>query len=76
MQSLPYGVHHGAGLRIRGAKRQNESLIGDSAWRLLAINFQVEQPVEEVEFVCELRAQGGDAWFDLSSLRVLKMGEL
>jgi hypothetical protein len=76
VQALPYGVHHGAGLRIRGAKRQTESLTGDSAWRFLAMDFQIEQPVEEVEFICELRAKGGDVWFDLSSLRVLKMGEL
>lgn len=76
VQPLPYGVHHGAGLRIRGAKRQTESLTGDSDWRLLAIDFQIEQPVEEVEFICELRAQGGGVWFDLSSLRVSRMGEL
>ena len=72
VQPLSYGVHHGAGLRIRGAKRQAEPFIGDSNWRLLAMDFEVEQAVEEVEFICELRARGGEAWFDLSSLRVLK----
>jgi len=76
VQPLPYGVHHGAGLRIRGAKRQTESITGDSSWRLLAMDFQVEPAAEEVEFICELRAQAGKAWFDLSSLRVLKIGEL
>ena len=76
VQPLPYGVHHGAGLRIRGAKRQTESLTGDSSWRFLAIDFQVEHLVEEVEFICELRAQGGEAWFELSSLRVLQMQDL
>ncbi|HEX5222151.1 MAG TPA: CotH kinase family protein [Verrucomicrobiae bacterium] len=76
VQPLPYGVHHGAGLRIRGAKRQTESFTGDSSWRLLAIDFQVEPPAEEVEFICELRAQGGKAWFELASLRVLPTGDL
>jgi len=76
VQPLPYGIHHGAGLRIRGAKRQTESLTGDSAWRLFGTDFQVEQAAEEVEFICELRARRGEAWFDLNSLRVLQMGDL
>jgi spore coat protein H len=76
VEPLPYGVHHGAGLRVRGSHRQMDSLTGDSPWRLLAADFQVEQPTEAVEFICELRARAGEAWFELTSLRVRQMGDL
>lgn len=76
VRPLPYGVHHGAGLRVRGYTRQSDSFVGDSSWRMLASEFQVEQAVEEVEFICELRARAGEAWFELSSLRLVQMGEL
>jgi hypothetical protein len=76
VRPLPYGIHHGAGLRVRGNTRQLDSFIGDSEWRLLAADFQVDQSATEVEFICELRARAGEAWFDLNSLRVIQMDDL
>ena len=76
VEPLAYGVHHGASLRIRGGERRAASFIGDSEWRLLTEEFQVAQSVEEVEFICELRARAGEAWFDLSSLQVRRTGDL
>jgi hypothetical protein len=53
-----------------------DSLTGDSAWQMMAADFQVEQPTEEVEFICELRARAGEVWFDLNSLQVRQAGDL
>jgi hypothetical protein len=70
VKPLPYGIHHGAGLRVRGAQRSGASLTGDTAWQPLAAEFEVLAPLQEVEFICELRAQAGEAWFDPATLRV------
>jgi hypothetical protein len=69
---LSFGTHQGAGLRIGGQSRQSEDLTGDSDWRLLAERFEVDSPGAEVEFICELRANCGEVWFDCASLRVVK----
>ena len=50
-----------------------DSLTGDSAWKMLATEFQVEQATEEIEFICELRARAGEALFDLDSLKVVPL---
>lgn len=63
----------GAGLRISGAteKRAN-ALAGDSAWKPLAYEFEVDGP-REVTLVAELRATKGDAWFSLATTRLRKL---
>ncbi|MGA2867117.1 MAG: CotH kinase family protein [Verrucomicrobiota bacterium] len=73
VKPLPYGIHQGAGLRIGGGVRQAGNLTGDSAWQPLTAQFQVETPTQEVEFICELRASAGVAWFDLDSLKVAQL---
>jgi spore coat protein H len=73
VQPLPYGGHQGAGLRVGSKARRTDSLTGDSPWRMLAAEFQVEQSTEEIEFICELRAGAGEAWFDLDSLKVVPL---
>ncbi len=72
VQPLGFGAHQGAGLRIRGQPRQSEDLTGTSAWRVLSTQFQTKDLAQEVEFVCELRASAGEAWFDCASLRVVQ----
>ena len=72
IQPMPSGKYQGAGLRLAGHARQAESLTGDAPWRKLSLDFRVEQPTEEVEFICELRARNGEAWFDLNSLNVIE----
>jgi len=72
VKPLPYGVHQGAGLRLGGHVRQTGNLTGDSTWKLLAADFQVEHDGEEVEFICELRAASGEAWFEVGSLGVVR----
>ncbi|MBX3731453.1 MAG: CotH kinase family protein [Verrucomicrobiae bacterium] len=58
----------GAGLRISGADRQ-QSLSGDTDWTPLHYEFELEDDAE-VEFVLEIRADRGEAWFDLDALRL------
>jgi hypothetical protein len=73
VQPLPYGLHQGAGLRVGSNARRMDSLTGDSPWQVLAAEFQVEQATEEIEFICELRARAGQAWFELDSLKVVPL---
>jgi hypothetical protein len=75
VKPLPSGLHQGAGLRVGGGLRQGDNLVGDSSWKPVGARFQVERPAQEVEFICELRASAGEAWFDLDSLRVVKLHE-
>lgn len=71
---LPYGRNHGAGLRVVGwGGLPPHDLAGDSAWKLLAIQFAVTNLVADVELACELRAAAGQAWFDLGSLRLVQV---
>ena len=70
---LGFGVHRGAGLRIAGRDAQSERLVGTSGWRLLSTDFEVVAPEQDTQFICELRASAGEAWFDCHSLRVLQL---
>jgi hypothetical protein len=73
VKPLSTGAHQGAGLRIGGQVRQSEDLLGTSAWSLLTTEFEVGQGGGAVEFICELRASSGEAWYDVSSLLVRRM---
>ena len=72
VKPLPHGIHQGAGLRIGGGVRQVDDLLGDSPWRMLTASFQVDSDAQETEFICDLRASAGEAWFDLESLRIVR----
>jgi len=61
------GENSGAGLRISGARRP-AGLAGDTPWRDCAFEFEAADA--DVVLVCELRAQKGEAYFDLESLRL------
>jgi hypothetical protein len=62
----------GAGLRIHGGRVLPE-LKGDQDWQKISYPFRVQEGGGEVQVVCELRAAGGEAWFDTSSLRVVRV---
>jgi hypothetical protein len=63
----------GAGIRISRAKETRANkLLGDSPWQMLSYDFEVPNPPQDVELLCELRAAAGQAWFDLDSLRLKK----
>ena len=61
----------GAGLRISGATR-SAGLVGDSPGTKMLVEFQVTEPEAEIELICELRASQGEAWFDETSLRLIR----
>lgn len=61
----------GAGLRISGGKRAAK-LTGDTEWTDVDYAFALPQ-AGEVDLVCELRAEKGEASFDQGSLRVIRM---
>ena len=61
----------GARLRISGA-RPVRRLSASTGWRQFAFEFQVDGN-RQVEFVCELRAPQGEAWFDAETLQVVRV---
>ena len=62
----------GAGLRVSQRRRTN-ALSGDTPWQEVTHEFVVEDPDEEIELICDLRAKKGRAFFESDSLRVRKL---
>jgi hypothetical protein len=62
----------GAGLRISRGKLAGK-LTGDAAWTMLEHTFETTYDGEEKELVCELHARQGEVWFDIQSLRLIRM---
>ncbi len=58
----------GVGIRISGLSRET-FLVGNTPWTPLQFDFELDED-REVEFVIEIRADRGEAWFDLSSLKL------
>lgn len=72
VKPLVSGAHNGAGVRTAGNLRETPDLTGTRDWTVLRSDFQVQSSGLQ-EFVCELRASAGEAWFDLESLQVLRI---
>ena len=68
VKPLPFGKHHGASLRVSGRTHPSGEAVGDSPWQELGTEFAVAAEQETVEFVCELRASAGQAWWATDSL--------
>jgi hypothetical protein len=74
VKPLPSGQNHGAALRaLAETTRPSARLNGDAPWTKLAVEFKVTATEEEVELIGELRASQGQAWFDLDSLKVVRL---
>ena len=74
VKPLTYGKNKGAGLRVSVAKRAvPHQMSGDMPWTKLAVDFELSEPETEVELLCELRASTGEAWFELDSLRLVRV---
>ncbi len=56
---------------LRG-KAPEQPLSGDSDWVELKYDFDLRQPAADLEISCELRADHGEAWFELGSLKILR----
>lgn len=59
----------GAGLRV-SRYRTGQKNTGDRDWTPTVFDLEVREGQGDVELVCELRADKGDVWFDLNSLRL------
>ena len=54
------------------AKNPNQRLSGDRGWTEISYDFDLRQPVADLEISCELRGDEGEAWFDESSLKITR----
>jgi len=71
---LKFGRNHGAGLRIAGPGLARSALLQrDQPWTRAQVLFNTSAREQEVELICELRASGGEAWFELESLRLIRV---
>jgi spore coat protein H len=61
----------GAGLRI-SRHRVGQKNSGNRDWMPAAFDLEVREDQSDVELVCELRANQGDVWFDVKSLRITR----
>ena len=62
----------GGALRIGGNKVVPQ-VRGASDWRSVSHDFEVQFPSDQVEFVCELICLVGEAWFDVGSMRLVRL---
>jgi hypothetical protein len=60
----------GAGIRQSQHLVRKHGLIGDSDWQTVEYDFDVTEESGDVVLLCELRAEKGEAWFDLASLKL------
>jgi spore coat protein H len=51
---------------------QNDRVIGDSDWKQIKYDFDLRQPMADLQVLCELRAKKGEAWFDPASIRLVR----
>lgn len=70
---LPTGKQHGAALRILGRPDASQRLSGTTDWQQLSFDFQVEADAEDLEFMAELRANRGEFWLAVDSLRLVRV---
>ena len=71
---LKFGRNHGAGLRVAAPRLARSKLLQASQpWTRAQVSFSTSGREEEVELICELRASAGEAWFDLESLRLVRV---
>jgi len=47
-----------------------QRLSGERDWQLVTHEFELRQPLADVQIQCALQASSGAAWFDLSSLKI------
>ena len=62
----------GAGLRISGFQVSSD-LTGTQDWQKFSYSFRVDEEGGDIYAICELRGTRGEAWFDTSSLRIVRL---
>jgi hypothetical protein len=74
--ALADGRFHGARLMINGPNAAPaRSITGDNEWTLLQVEVEIGEGPSQLEFMCSLRAAAGQAWFDVDSLRIVRVSK-
>jgi hypothetical protein len=73
VEPLNFGKNQGASLRVLSLPEASAHLMGDQNWNLLRLEFEVIPLEQQIDLLCDLRAGKGEAWFDLDSLRLLRL---
>lgn len=68
----PDDTRSGAGLRISKGLMPSK-MAGTTGWQSVSYEFEVEDEINEIELICELKAVQGEAWFDATSLRLVRL---
>ena len=68
----PGDTRGGAGLQVQG-NRIEKPLLGTTDWQPIEMEFSVGDALAETQLACELRAAGGEAWFDLDAFHLRKL---
>jgi hypothetical protein len=55
------------------AETRQQRLTGDTEWTTVSHEFELRQPLADVEIQCALQGSLGAAWFDLSSLKLRRV---
>ena len=71
-QPAQAGQGVGAVLRISGARQYQMVQSDNNNWVLGSYEFEVHEQIADVELICEVQGLGS-AWFDIGSLRVVKL---
>jgi len=69
VKSSSLGKRAEASLRTSGSPAQF-SLSEDSEWMVACHEFEIKDEQIEVEFICDLRADSGEVWFEQDSLEI------
>jgi hypothetical protein len=70
---LPVGSPNvGVTLRISGTHPPFQ-IVRDTDWRLVEFDFEVLPPADDVDLICEMSTVMGEAWFDASSLQIVRL---
>ncbi len=72
VEPLPFGKTQGAALRVLGTDHRSEGRIGTTASGEVSVEFELGARAP-TGLACELRASGGDAWFDPASLVIVRL---
>ncbi len=71
---MPFGKNNGAALEVSGIRGSRPRwLTGDKGWTKLEVDFEILKNEQEVDLICGLRAAGGEAWFDLETLKLRRI---
>jgi len=55
----------------RGSVEQR--LTGDTEWKTITHEFELRQPLADLQIQCVLQGSAGDAWFDASSIKIRRV---